>query len=162
MGFGDLRRILNDRTRRIEETGLNPVQYQETIYARSLLEQLRTNYIIAYKQRKDKWFRQHSDQQFFSPSLEETRRDTELQEWLWYFISRISERTPEQRYQDEKRRIHGWNHKSNSHGIDEPCVEGCRFWPDEGRIEDVEVLKDYEEYDRYEEVLEIWTGVKKE
>lgn len=125
------------------------------------MKQLQTNYITAYKARKKKWFEKHPDQQWFNPTLEETRRDCRLEEWLWYLTERIFSRTPEQRYQDERAPDYGWNHKSNVHSIDEPCKEGCRFWPEEGRIEDIEILQDYKEYDRYEEVLKIWITATK-
>lgn len=65
-------------------------------------------------------------QQFFSPTPEETRIDTELQEWLWYFFCRIFDRTSEERYPDEKHHSYGWNHKSNVHAIEEPYKEGCK------------------------------------
>lgn len=145
-------------TRRQDETGLSPIEYQETQRAKILLEELRTNDLIAYRQRKEDWFKKHPEQQWFSPSLEETRRDTKLEEWIWYFVSRIFERTPEQKFKDEKHPSHGFGHYSNVHDPDEKCREGCRFWQDEGRIEDIEVLKDYEKYNGYEEVFNIWTA----
>ena len=52
----------------------------------------------AYKQRRDKWLEEHPGEQYFNPTLEETRRDTELQEWVWYFIERVYGMTNEQRY----------------------------------------------------------------
>lgn len=121
MGFNDLRRLIRERTRRLEETGLTAFEYQERQEAKALLEQLKTNYIIAYKERKRKWFEEHPDKHFFESTYEEFVRDCKLEEWLWYFISRIFDRTPE----------------------------------------DIEVLNDYKEYDRCEEVLEIWTTTTK-
>jgi hypothetical protein len=160
LGFKDLRRLICDMTNRQQETGgkLSTAEYLERQEAKTILEQLRTQHNIAYNRRKDKWLENNQGQQYFSPTLDETRRDCRLEEWVWYFIYRIFSRTPEQRYQDERTPDYGWNHISDIHGIIEPCLEGCRFRSEEGRIEDIEVLKDYEKFDRYNEVKGIWTA----
>ena len=82
-----------------------------------------------------------------------------MDEWFWYFIERITSRNPQQRYQDEKNPDYGWNHKSQVHTIDEECKAGCRFWPETGKIEDVEVREEYREYQDYEKVRKIWDSL---
>jgi len=144
---------------RRQETGggLSTAEYLERQEVRMHLRNLQEMHNNAYKQRKDKWFEKNPEQQYFSPTLEETRKDCRLEEWLWYFVSRIFDRTPQQRFQDERHPSYGWNHKSNVHSIEEPCKEGCRFWNKEGRIEDIEVLEDYKDYNRYQEVFNVWS-----
>jgi hypothetical protein len=67
----------------------------------------------------------------------------------WYFIDCIFSRTLEQHHQDERNPEYGWNHKSDIHCIEESCREGCRFWQKEGRIESLEILEDYKDYQEY-------------
>lgn len=156
MTFKDISNIIKKLRDHPDSIITDPNQ-REIERARELLQQLRTNHLIAYRQRRDKWYAEHPNEQYFSPPLDETRKDMKLQEWVWHSISRIFNRSPEQRFQDEKRPSYGWNHLSDVHSVEGPCVEGCRFWSEEGRIEDTEVLNDYEKYNRYQEVLEIWT-----
>ena len=82
-----------------------------------------------------------------------------MDEWFWYFIKRVTTRTPQQRYQDEKNPDYGWNHSSKVHTIDEHCREGCRFWPEEGEISDLEVLQEYRNYQDYDMVKEAWESL---
>lgn len=98
----------------------------------------------------------HPREKFLSSEFMLDRKNVTLNEWLWYFIQRIAV-SPERRYEEERNPTYGWNHTSDIHSIEEPCMEGCRFWQKEGKIEDTEVLKDYEIYDSYNEVLKIWT-----
>jgi hypothetical protein len=152
MTFRELSNIIRKHKERHPDiTTIDPIQ-KETEEAKALLEKLRTNSRIAYQERKKKWFEEHPGQQYFTPSLEETRKDTKLEEWSWDFVECISSRTPEQRYQDRKCPDHGWNHLSKVHTIEEECKEGCRLWPKEGKIYALEILEDYKEYDRYDEV----------
>ena len=155
MGWNDLKRIINERRPRVEQQPRTQEQL-EIEESRALLQQLHENYIRAYKNRKEKWFKEHPDQKYFSPTLEEHRRDCEVSEWFYFFIQRIISRNPEQTYQDEKRPDYGWNHLSKVHTIDEPCKEGCRFWPETGKIEDVEGMHEYKGYQDYNKVRSIW------
>ena len=161
MTFGELSRIIRRRNNSngiSSDQPLTPEQL-EIEESRALLQQLHENYIKAYKRHKEKWIEEHPDQKYFSPTLEEHRRDCEVDEWFWYFIERITSRNPQQRYQDEKNPDYGWNHKSQVHTIDEECIAGCRFWPETGKIEDVEVLEEYREYQDYEKVRKIWDSL---
>jgi hypothetical protein len=83
---------------------------------------LHERYIRAHQERKEKWFKEHPGKQHFELTLEEVRRDMQLDEWIYYLACRLC-RTPEQRYQDEKYPEHGWNHKSDVHSIDGKGVQ---------------------------------------
>ena len=134
---------------------------RESEEARALLQQLQSNYSIAYQQRRDNWFEKHPGEKYLNETHEEFVRDCTLDEWFWYFIDRIMSRTPEQRYEDERKPSYGWNHESEVHSIEDmECKEGCRFWPEEGRIEDTEVLENYKEYQHYETVRGIWEEIQ--
>lgn len=113
---------------------------KETERARELLEQLRAEYTNAYKRRKENWFRQHPDQQFFSPALEEARRDTELQEWVWYFIERVYGMTNEQRY-----------YAALELGDTEEEAQK------EKNKTVLDILNDYRDYPEFDKVLKVWT-----
>ena len=114
MTFGELSRIIRRRNNSngiSSDQPLTPEQL-EIEESRALLQQLHENYIKAYKRHKEKWIEEHPDQKYFSPTLEEHKRDCEVDEWFWYFIKRVTTRTPQQRYQDEKNPDYGWNHSS--------------------------------------------------
>jgi uncharacterized protein YqcC (DUF446 family) len=144
VGFNDLRRIIRERTKWKGDTGLTTAEYLERQRVKALLEQLRTNHIIAYRQRRDKWFEEHPDKQFFENTYEEFVRDCKLEEWLWYFIERVyGMTTNEQRY-----------HAALVGSTEEEAQE-------ERNKTDLDILNDYEKYDRYKEVLEIWTAATK-
>jgi hypothetical protein len=161
MTFKDLRRLLNERKRREQgsnnsiDTEIDPEIEEATI----LLQRLRSNYEIAYEQRKKQWFKDHPDTEYLSETYEEFLRDSTVDEWFWYFIERVTSRTAEQRFQDERRPTYGWNHLSNVHTIDEDCKPGCRFSAETGRIEDLEVLEDYKHYQGYAEVRKAWDSI---
>ena len=123
---------------------------------KALAAQRHELYLKAYQERMDNWFAAHPDKKYFEPTLQEIRVETKPDEWLWHFMERI-QYPPEQRYQQEKNPTHGWNHSSTVHGIeDKDCKEGCRFWPAEGRIETLEILEDYKEYQGYDEFYKKW------
>jgi hypothetical protein len=150
MTFKDLNKIIRKQTEEQQtlETTTDPIQ-KELEESRALMRQLRTNFVIAYQRRRDKWFEEHAGEKYFNETYEDFVNDCEVDEWFWYFIERTTSRTPEQRYQDEKFPTYGWNHLSRVHSVDQPCREGCRFWPETGRIEDIEILEDYKEYQDY-------------
>ena len=161
MTFKDLRRLLNERKRREQDnnsidTEIDP-EFQE---GKLLLQQLEHNYRIAHQQREKKWFAEHPGQQYLNETYEEFITDCTLDEWFWYFIERVTSRIVEQRYEDERNPSYGWNHLSEIHTIEEDCKEGCRFWPEEGRIEDIEVLENYKEHQDYETVRRIWEEIQ--
>jgi hypothetical protein len=73
--------------------------------------------------------------------------------------------TPEHRYQDIKNHTHGFGHGGidDGSGVDfRECKPGCRFYPDEGRIEDIEVLHYYEKYQGFQEALKSWNSLQDE
>jgi hypothetical protein len=47
-------------------------------------------------------------------------------------------------------------HLSNVHGVEDPCIEGCRFYPEEGEVSALEILEDYKDYQGYDEVRSKW------
>ncbi|MGH9953887.1 MAG: hypothetical protein ACRD5J_19905, partial [Nitrososphaeraceae archaeon] len=58
---------------------------------------------------------------YFNETYEEFVKECTLNEWCsisYSVYQRISSRTPEQRYQDEKNPTCGWNHKSDVHSIE--------------------------------------------
>jgi len=44
----------------------------------------------------------------------------------------------------------------------DPCVPGCKFFEPTGRLTDLDILKDYEGFDRYDEVLKAWQEMQAE
>jgi hypothetical protein len=56
-----------------------------------------------------------------------------------------------------KNKIYGFGHDGIDGGADsKECLPGCRFYPPEGRIEDIEVLEDYRGFQQFDEVYNIW------
>jgi hypothetical protein len=154
MTFKDLASIISKRKLYWNSPDYDPYE-EERAKLIEYEKQLTELYIKAYTKRRDNWFARHPENKYFEPTLEERYLDTEPAEWHWHFWEYIKE-TPEQRYQDEKNPNYGWNHISNVHSIEDPCVEGCRFWPEEGRIDSLEVLSWYKEYQGYDKVRRVW------
>lgn len=100
----------------------------------------------------DNWFAAHSEKPYIEESYEEFISNCEVDEWFWYLLQRLQD-TPEQRYQQEKQQVTGFGHEGIDGG---ECLPGCRFYPIEGRIEDLEVLEDYSKFQGYQEVYNAW------
>jgi hypothetical protein len=100
----------------------------------------------------DNWLAAHPDKQYFEESYEEFVKDCEFDEWYWYLIERL-QYSPERRYQQAKNKIYGFGHDGIDGGADsKECLPGCRFYPLEGRIEDIEVLEDYRGFQQFDMV----------
>ena len=124
--------------------------------AKAFLAQRHELYLKAHKKRMDNWLAAHPDKECVEESYEEFVRDSELDEWFWYLLQRLQD-TPEQRYQQQKQQIYGFGHEGIDGGADyRECLPGCRFYPIEGRIEDLEVLEDYSKFQGYQEVYNAW------
>jgi hypothetical protein len=64
-----------------------------------------------------------------------------------------------------KRLDHGFGHDNkglHGNGPFDECVPGCRFYPEEGRIESIEILREYSNYPGWNEIYEIWKRLDKE
>lgn len=51
-------------------------QEQEMVEAKAFMNTLYGKHIRAYQERKQKWFKEHPEKQYFEPTLEEVRRGT--------------------------------------------------------------------------------------
>jgi hypothetical protein len=108
-------------------------------------------------------------------TYEEVIRDTKFKEWVFDFCREIWTTTPESRYQELKKHRYahdpfggGWYAHGrtgpNGEYIRSPCegekgcVPECRYHREIGRIEDLEVLRGYEDYEGYIEALRQWQG----
>lgn len=69
----------------------------DEVRARQLLQDLVQVHSEAYNERKEKWFKEHPTKKLFEPTLQEVERDMGLEEWIWYFVTRIA-MTPHERY----------------------------------------------------------------
>jgi hypothetical protein len=64
-----------------------------------------------------------------------------------FYMQRALRPTPEQRYQNIKKRGYYRGHEKRcNNSMDGVCVPKCRFYPEYGRIEDEEVIADYENW----------------
>ena len=137
------------------------IQKQKQDEATAAIEEIRAKHDLAYEQRKDKWLKEHPTATYFSPSHEEHIRDTTWDEWTFRYVQDIS-KTPEQRYNEARNPRHGFGHDNGGlHGSGpfDACVPECRFWKETGRIEYLEALEEYKEYQGYAElrkVVEQW------
>jgi hypothetical protein len=137
----------------------------ETQQAKAFLDQRRELYYKAYKKHMDNWFAAHPNSQYFEETYDEFVRDCEFDEWVWHLIQRLQD-TPEQRYQQAKSsplEHEGSWYMRNLEGYDNEgcnqftgCVSTCRFYPMEGRIEDIEVIEDYRNYQHFDELYNAW------
>jgi len=120
-------------------------------------------YNQARKRRNDNWFAAHPGKEYIEESYEDSIKNTEFDEWYWHLICRL-QYTPEQRYQQEKQQIYGFGHEGIDGGADcRECLPGCRFYPPEGRIEDIEVIQDYRGYQHFDALYNLWLeGKEKE
>jgi hypothetical protein len=158
MTFKELSKIIAKKKDQFQE---QPISNPEQEQAKAFLDQRREHYLKAYKRRIDNWLATHPDKEYVEESYEESIKNCEFDEWYWYLIERLQD-SPEQRYQQEKNKIYGFGHDGIDGGADSrECLPGCRFYPEEGRIEDLEVLEDYRQYQRYEELYNIWLEIAK-
>jgi hypothetical protein len=116
---------------------------------------MRVKHDIAYQERKAKWFKEHPETEYLSDEFVCDTKNITFDEWGWYFVSRINN-TSAKRYQELKHPRRGWGHLSNVHGVEDPCIEGCRFYPEEGEVSALEILEDYKDYQGYDEVRSKW------
>jgi hypothetical protein len=167
MTFKDLSNIIRKRKERllVEQ---QEHEEKEITEAEALINSLRANRDKAINEREDKWKKENPGKEFYSRTDEDNKRDCKLDEWFYDFFMRIHNKSPEQRYQEEKNPSHGFGHKSKLHGLVgdntyvDPCVPGCTFYEPTGRLTDLDILKDYEGFDRYDEVLKAWHEMQPE
>lgn len=177
MTFKDLSKIISRRSREQltqttqQQQQLSPQEQQEKAEAQAVIEKIRANHSRAYHERRQKWCDRHGKStacDLFNPTQEETRRDTEFDEWYWDFLLRIHGdencKTPEQRYQNERSPPHGFGHVPCPKGIPERgggdvnnCVPGCRFYEPTGRLTVFDILEDYRSYPQFDDV---WRAYK--
>lgn len=93
----------------------------------------------AYNTRKQKWFIEHLDKKVFEPTLEEVQKEITLNEWLFYFVSRIT-MTPHERY-FETLAVGGTEEESQ----------------EEKNKTASDILNDYQDYPDYDKVLSVRT-----
>ena len=104
----------------------------------------------------DNWLAVHPDKECVEDSYEEFVSSCEVDEWFYYLLLRL-QHTPELRYQQENQHIYGFKHSGIDGGADcRECLPGCRFYPDTGRIEDLEVIQSYRKNQHYDEVYNAW------
>lgn len=109
----------------------------------------------------DNWFAANPDKQYFEETYAEFVRDCPFDEWIYYLACRLNS-TAEQRYQDEKNKIHGFGHEGIDGGADSTeCLPGCRYYLPEGRIEAIEVLESYRGFQQFDEVYKTWKELDK-
>jgi hypothetical protein len=85
----------------------------------------------------------------------------------WYTPSYVQDisKSPEQRYQEARNPRHGFGHDNQGlHGSGpfDACVPECGYYKETGRIEYLEALEEYKEYQGYSElrkVVEQWPVV---
>lgn len=157
--------ISNLRASNEPTVALEPeVQRAEALYYR-----LRTQHEQAKAERIKQWFIRHPSAKDFAPTQEEIRQDTTVNEWVFTFIDELRY-SGEQRYQRAKNPAHGFGHEPKPEGIHPwseglssiKCVPGCRYYESTGTIGTLEVLSWFEGYDKYDEVLSIWTEPREE
>ena len=175
MTFKDLSKIISRRSREQltqmtqQQQQLSPHELQEKLEALAVIERLRANHSRAYHERCQKWCDRHGKSSacdLFNPTQEETRRDTEFDEWYWDFLLRIHGdencKTPEQRYQNERSPPHGFGHKSKLHGLGDQCIPGCRFYKPRGKLTIFDILEDYRGYQQFEDVWQAYKELEEE
>jgi hypothetical protein len=135
----------------------------EVARAEALYYRLRAQHDIAKGERIKQWFIRHPSAKDFLPTQEEIKQDITVNEWIFLFIDELRY-SPEVRYQRAKNPAHGFGHTPKPEGIHRwseglssiNCVPGCRYYESTGTIGTLEVLSQYEGYDKYDDVLAIW------
>jgi hypothetical protein len=138
-------------------------QEQDIAEAQANINTLKANHDRAYEERKANWEREHPGKEFYQRIEEDDRRDCVLDEWYWNFFQRVhTNNSPEVRYQLERNPAHGFGHKSRHHGLDDECIQDCRFYEPKGKLTIFDILGDYRGYQQFDDVWQAYKELERE